>query len=416
MPNSENGILDGITVIDLSVFVTGGFATLMLANQCADVIKIERPDVGDSTRHTGPPFVDTDEYDGPGRSAAEQGESPYFWTVNYDKRSVELDLKTNEGLEALFDLLEEADVVVENFRPGTADRLGVGYDAVSAVNDEVVYCSMSAFGDSGPWSDRPGYDMIMQGLSGIMDVTGPEDGEPVKVGLPQTDLITAMWAAFGIVGALFRRERTGEGDRVELGMLDAALPWLTKQAGKSFAGVEPERMGTKDPVIAPYQTFPTSDGHLVVACANQKLFEELCAAIERPELVDDPRFTTNADRVDHLTELEAELSATFERRRTDEWIERLAEEERLPVGPVSSVGEALTNEQVEARNVVRTLDHPAVGEIDVLEHPLNFESATSGFDDAPPLLGEDTEAVFRKLGYSEAEIDRLSDAGAIPRE
>lgn len=414
MGSSSDRILDGITVIDLSTFVTGGFATLMLSNQGADVIKVERPGAGDDNRHSGPPFVDVGDYDGPGRTAAEQGESPYFWTVNYGKRSVELNLKRDEGLEALFDLFEEADIVVENFRPGTTERLGIGYDAVRSVNEDIVYCSISAFGDSGPWSDRPGYDLLVQGMSGIMDVTGPEDGEPVKVGLPQTDLITAMWAAFGIVSALFRRERTGEGDRIELGMLDATLPWLTKQAGKVFVGETPRRMGTKDPVLAPYQTCKTADGYLNVACGNQKLWEEFCAAIDRPDLADDPRFETNADRVAHMDKLEEELSAVLKERPTEAWVKLLAENKGLPVGPVYTVEEALTNEQVEARDVVQTLDHPAAGEINAIEHPLHFEHVNSGFEEAPPLLGEDTVDVFRELDYSEEQIDRLREAGAIP--
>jgi len=408
-------LLDDITVLDLTTFVTGNFATLMLSNQGADVIKVERPGVGDDNRYSGPPFVAADEeYDGPGRVPAEQGESPYFWTVNYDKRSVELDLKSEDGLAAFRDLVREADVVVENFRPGTAERLGVGYDDLREINRRLVYCSISAFGETGPWRERPGYDLLVQGMSGIMDVTGPEDGDPVKVGLPQTDLITAMWAAFGVMGALYRRERTGEGDRVELGMLDAALPWLTKQAGKAFVGDEPRRMGTKDPVLAPYQSYRTADGHLNVACANQKLWKELCRAIDREDLLEDARFETNSDRVTHMDDLEAELNETFSERTTDEWVELLAEEAGLPVGPVYDVDEALANEQVTARGVVTSEHHPAVGEIDVIEHPLNFENVESGFDGAPPLLGEDTEAVLEEAGYSEEEIERLREDDVIP--
>jgi crotonobetainyl-CoA:carnitine CoA-transferase CaiB-like acyl-CoA transferase len=413
-PNSDDAILEGITVVDLSTFVTGGFATLMLANQGAEVIKVERPEVGDDSRHSGPPFVDVSGYEGPGKSASPHGESPYFWTVNYDKRSVELNLKSEEGLEICHELIEDADVVVENFRPGTAERLGLGYDDVRERNPGVVYCSISAFGESGPWSDRPGYDLLVQGMSGIMSVTGEEGGDPVKVGLPQTDLITAMWAAFGVVGALYRRERTGEGERVELGMLDASLPWLTKQAGKAFVGEEPERMGTKDPVLAPYQSYPTADGYLNVACGNQKLWEGLCEEIGRADLLEDPRFESNADRVEHMDELEAELAETFTERTTDEWVERLAEDAGLPVGPVYEVNEALGNEQVEARDVVKELSHPAAGEIPSIDHPLNFEGAASGFDGAPPMLGEDTERVLERLGYSDDEIAELRGAGAIP--
>jgi len=407
-------ILDGYTVVDLSTFVTGGFATAMLANQGADVIKVEYPEEGDDSRHAGPPFVDVPESDGPGTVADERGESPYFWSVNHGKQSIELDLKTDHGLAALYDLVAEADVFVENFRPGTADRLGVGYETLRDVNDGIVYCSISGFGETGPWRDRPGYDQIVQGTSGVMSVTGPESGDPVKVGLPITDLVTAMWAAFGMLGALFRRERTGQGDRVEIGMHDAVLPLLTKQAGKAFAGEDTRPMGTKDPVLAPYQAYPTEDGHLNVACANQKLWRGLCDAIDRPELADDPRFETNADRVEHMDELEAELSGVFRQRTTDEWVEQLAEEAGLPVGPVYDIKDALHNEQTEARGMVTSVDHPAAGQIDVVEHPLNFAAAASGFDAAPPLLGEDTEAVLRRLGYDEASIEEMREAGAIP--
>jgi crotonobetainyl-CoA:carnitine CoA-transferase CaiB-like acyl-CoA transferase len=407
-------LLDGITVLDLTTFVTGGFATLMLANQGADVIKVERPHVGDDNRHSGPPFVETEGYDGPGVTASDRGESPYFWTVNYGKRSVELNLKTDEGRSALYELAAGADVFVENYRPGTADRLGIGYDDIRARNEGIIYCSISAFGETGPWSDRPGYDLLVQGTSGIMSVTGPEGDEPAKVGLPATDLITAMWTAFGVLGALYRRAETGEGERIELGMHDGALPWLTKQAGKAFVGEEPERMGTKDPVLAPYQAYPTADGYLNVACANQKLWRQLCAAIDRPELAEDDRFASNADRVEHMDDLEAELAATFEQRPTDAWVELLAEDHGLPVGPVLSVPEALEHEQTKARGVVSDLEHPAAGRIPVIEHPLRFETVDSGFERPPPLLGQDTEAVLRDVGYDGSELENLRDVGAIP--
>ncbi|SEW31318.1 CaiB/BaiF CoA transferase family protein [Halobacterium jilantaiense] len=390
--------LDGVTVLDLSTFVTGGFCSLMLANQGAEVVKVERPDAGDDNRHSGPPFVD--------------GESPYFWTVNYGKRSVELDLKTEAGLAALYDLAEEADVFIQNYRPGTAERLRVADDDIREVNEDIVYCAISAFGQTGPWSQRPGYDLLVQGMSGIMSVTGEPDSDPVKVGLPQTDLITGMWAAFGIVTALYRRALTGEGDSLELGMLDATLPWLTKQAGQVFVGEEPERMGTRDPVLAPYQTFETADGHLNVACLNQKLWRAFCETIDRPELADDERFETNADRVEHMDALEAELQAELEQRTTEEWMEILVEDAGIPAGPVYSVEEALHNEQTEARGMVTEMD--ARGKtIPVVEHPLNYERAETGFESPPPELGEHNREVFAELGYSDAEIDALADAGVF---
>jgi crotonobetainyl-CoA:carnitine CoA-transferase CaiB-like acyl-CoA transferase len=407
MPNK---ILDGVRVLDLTTFVTGGFATLMLANQGAEVVKVERPDAGDDNRHSGPPFVD--------------GESPYFWTVNYGKRSVELNLKSEEGREALYDLVEKADVFVQNYRPGTAERLDVDYESIREQNEDVVYCAISAFGQTGPWRKRPGYDLLVQGMSGIMSVTGEADGRPVKVGLPQTDLITGMWAGFGIVNALYKRERVPDdepgGEYIDLGMLDATLPWLTKQAGKVFAGEEPGRMGTKDPVLAPYQTYETADGHINVACLNQKLWRAFCDAIDRPDLPEDDRFETNADRVEHMDALEAEIEAELTRKTTDEWMQILVEDAGIPAGPVQSVEEALHNEQTEARGVVTEIedetDDGESREIPVIEHPLNYAHAESGFESAPPRLGEDNRDLFREIGYSEEAIERLAEKGVFGEE
>ncbi len=390
-------ILDNVTVLDLSTFVTGGFCTLMLANQGADVVKVERPDGGDPLRAAGPPFVD--------------GESPYFWTVNYDKRSVTLDLSTDAGREALHALAAESDVVVQNFRPGTAENLGVDYGTLREHAPDVVYCDISAFGATGPWRDRPGYDMLVQALSGIMHVTGEEGGPPVKVGLPITDLAAAMWAAFGVVGALYRRERTGEGDYVELGMLDAVLPWLTKQAGRVFAGEETERLGTRDPVLAPYRVFETAEGRLAVACLNDRVWLRLCEAIDRPDLADDERFATNADRVENADVLADELAAVFVEHTAAEWTELLAAA-NVPAGPVQSVRAALENEQTEARGSVGTVGE-GDREVPVVEHPLRYSGADSGFDAPPPDAGEHTRAVFAEAGLDDETVADLADRGAF---
>ena len=399
MPDPEGKILSDVTVLDLSTFVTGGFCSAMLANQGADVVKVEQPGYGDAIRHTGPPFM--------------QGESPYYWTVNYGKRSLELDLKNDEAKEALYDLAAEADVVLQNYRPGTAERLGVDYESIREHNEEIIYVAVSAFGQTGPWRERTGYDLLIQGMGGIMDVTGEEGRQPVKVGLPMTDLVTAMWAAFGVSTALYRRERTGEGEYLDLGMLEAVLPWLTKQAGQVFAGETPERMGTKDPVLAPYQTFETKDGYINICILNEKLWGELCEVLDRPDLPADERFETNADRVDHADELEAEIEATLAERTTEEWIEIIAEEGGIPAGPVHSVEEALYNPQIDARGTITEIDHPELGEVPVIEHPLKFEHADSGFELPPPLLGEHNRDVFRDLGYSEEQIDAMEEAGVF---
>jgi crotonobetainyl-CoA:carnitine CoA-transferase CaiB-like acyl-CoA transferase len=400
MPTPDGYVLDDLTVVDLSTFVTGGFCSLMLANQGADVIKVERPGAGDDIRHSGPPFID--------------GDSPYYWTVNYDKRSVELDLKSDAGLEALYDLVDEADVFLQNFRPGTAERLGLDYDTLAEYNEDVIYCSISAFGATGPWRERPGYDLLVQGLSGIMDVTGEEGGDPVKVGLPQTDLITAMWAAFGIMCALRRREHTGEGEYIDLGMLDAALPWLTKQAGKTFAGEETKRMGTRDPVLAPYQTFETGSGYINVAALNPKLWRGFCSAIGREDLPEDERFEENADRVENMDALETEIESTLAERSTDEWMDALVEA-GVPAAPVQGVAEALDNEQTEARGVMREFDRDGTT-VPVIEHPLNFRGAESGFRSPPPKLGEHTREVFADLGYDGDRLDELAAAGSYETE
>jgi crotonobetainyl-CoA:carnitine CoA-transferase CaiB-like acyl-CoA transferase len=395
-----NRFFEAVTVVDLSSYLTGSFAGSMLAYLGADVIKVERPGTGDPNRESAP-FVD--------------GESGYFWTVNYGKRSLELDLKSERGVELFHELTDEADVVIENFRPGTTERLGIDYESVAEHNPSVIYCSISGFGESGPLKHRPGYDLLMQGMSGIMSVTGEPDGRPLRVGIPLVDMITSMWAAFGIAGALYHRDQTGEGERIEIGMLDAAMPWLTKQAAKAFAGEPTHRLGTRDPVIAPYQIFETSDGYLALG-VNQRQWEQLCEALDRQDLREDERFRTNEDRVEHVDELAAELERVFGERTTDEWITYLTEEHSIPTGPVWSVEEALESDHIHARDVIGTLPHTAAGEQPVINHPLNFEHASGEFTRHAPVLGEHTREILDDLGYDEESIRELYANAVVSAE
>lgn len=400
MTGAAHKPLAGVTVLDCSTFVTGGFCTLILAHLGADVIKIEPPGRGDPLRASGPPF--------------RAGHSAYFLTVNSGKRSAAINLKHADGRALLLDLCATADVFVENFRPGTADRLGVGAEAVRARNPALVYCSISGFGQTGPWRDRPAYDQLIQGLSGLMAVTGEAGRPPVKVGVPISDLCAGMWGAVAVQAALLRRHRTGRGDAIDLAMFDGMLPWLTKQAGVWFAdGAEPAPMGSADPVIAPYRAVQTADGWLNLALANDRMWQGFCAAVARPDLTADERFASNAGRVEHRGALDAILDELLATRTTDEWVALLAEEHHLPVGPVLGVGAALEHPQAQARGAVTTLNHPDVGPLQVPDLPLRFADAASGFDRPPPRLGEHTDEIAAAAGRSATEIAALRAAEAI---
>jgi crotonobetainyl-CoA:carnitine CoA-transferase CaiB-like acyl-CoA transferase len=395
-----NAPFEDITVVDLSSYVTGSFPGSMLAYLGAEVVKVEQPGSGDPNRDSAP-FI--------------EGESGYFWTVNYGKRSLELNLKSDRGTELFHELANEADVVLENFRPGVTERLGIDYESVAEHNPEIIYCSISGFGESGPLKDRPGYDLLMQGMSGIMSVTGEPDGRPLRVGIPVVDLITAMWAGFGVAGALYRRQETGEGDRIEIGMLDAAMPWLTKQAAKAFAGEPTQRLGTRDPVIAPYQIFETADGYLALG-VNQRQWKQLCDALDREDLMEDERFRTNEDRVEHVDELAAELERVFAERTTEEWIEYLTEDHGIPTGPVWSIEEVLESEHINERGVIDSLPHTTAGEQPVINHPLNFENSSGSFERHAPVLGEHTREILDELGYDEETIDELYEDAVVTDE
>jgi formyl-CoA transferase len=391
--------LDGIRVIDLSRVLAGPFSTMLLADMGAEVIKVEEPGKGDDTR-AWPAFVG--------------GESTYFMSVNRGKKSVTLDLKPAAGKTVLRKLLAGADVLVENFRPGTLARLGFGWDAVHALNPRLVYCSISGFGESGPEAGRPGYDLIVQGESGIMDLTGFPDGPPVKVGNSIADLAAGTMAAHGVVLALFARERTGRGQRVEIAMLEVMAALLTYQ-GQAYltTGANPRRRGNQHPSIVPYEVFEAADGYLTVGVANNSLWGRFCRAIGHPELATDPRFDTDAKRVEHRDTLVPLLGHIFRTAPAAEWLARL-EGAGVPAGKIKSVGESLESPHLAARGAIVTVMHPAAGPLRMVAPPIRLHGTPAETGVPPPLLGEHTEEVLTKLlGYSSDALQELRAAGVV---
>jgi crotonobetainyl-CoA:carnitine CoA-transferase CaiB-like acyl-CoA transferase len=399
MVSAQPGSLHGVRVLDLTRVLAGPFCTQILADHGADVWKIEKPGDGDETRAFGPPFVG--------------GESTYFLSINRNKRSVAVDAKDPRGRALLHRLAAEADVVVENFRPGAASRLGLGPE-LREKYPRLVYCSISGYGQDGPWRERAGYDLAVQGLSGLQSLTGDPDGMPTKVGTSIADLVSGMYAAQGILLALVRRERTGQGDTVDVGMLDAVLSLLTYQGSALLnAGKAPSRLGNRHPSICPYETFPAADGHFNLAVANDSQWRKLCAAIARPALQDDPRFATNPARVSHRDALFAELCATFGTRSAADWLATLRAHD-VPCGEILSVGEALSLDVAAARQMVVPIDHPAAGAIRVPGVPVKLAEAPGQVREPPPTLGQHTDAVLREvLGLTETELEPLRREGVI---
>ena len=332
------GALDGIKVLDLSRVLAGPYGTQILADHGAEVWKVEIPGKGDDTRAFGPPF--------------QNGESAYFMSVNRNKRSITINMKSNDGIEIIKNLLLKADVLIENFRPGTLDKFGLDADSALKMNPRLIYCSVSGFGQTGPWSRKPGYDLAIQGMGGIMSLTGEPDGPPTKVGTSIADIISGIYAAQGILLALVARNKTGRGQKIDISMLDGQISLLTYQAGIYFAeGKSPMRKGNQHPTICPYETFKTKDGYLNLAVGNDKLWLSFCELINRPDLKSDERFTTNPKRVACRNILFPILSEIFSTRSTAEWIS-LLEKAGIPAGPIFTVEEVLEHEQTKARKMV----------------------------------------------------------------
>jgi crotonobetainyl-CoA:carnitine CoA-transferase CaiB-like acyl-CoA transferase len=390
--------LENIKVVDLTRTLAGPFCTMMLGDMGADVVKIEEPEQGDETRSWTPFW---------------NGESTQFVSFNRNKRSMTINLKEQEGVNIVLALAEKADVVIESFRAGTLDRMGLGYDAIKELKPDIIYCSISGYGRTGPLSEKPGYDLLIQAYSGLMGLTGEPDGRPLRVGFSLVDLFTGMMAYGSIVTALYHRQQTGQGQWIEAALLDGQVAALSYHATAYLAtGVEPQRMGSGHPSLVPYQSFSASDGFFIVGVANQGLWQRFCRAIECPDLMEDPRFKTNDDRVAHRTECVQVLSEIFQARTVAEWVDVIGGA-GVPCGPINRVSEVVNDPQVLARNMLTDIPHPNVPDLRVPYSPLKLTKTPPSVRHHPPLLGQHNEEVLTELGYTGEQIAGLRERGVI---
>ncbi|ARF17802.1 formyl-CoA transferase [Sporosarcina ureae] len=387
--------LQGIKIIDLTRILSGPYITMTLADLGAEVIKIESPE-GDNTRQWGPPFIGED--------------STYYQSINRNKKSLVLNLKTEKGKGIFLDLIKDADVVIENFKPKTIDKLGIGYDVLQEYNPRIILASISGFGQTGPYAEKPGYDILATGMGGFLSVTGEPDGPPVKAGFSIADLGTGMWAGFGILVALWNREKSGEGQWVDLSLLDTMVSWQTYIASNYFSTEKnPKRLGGAHPNIVPYQIFEASDGHFVVAVGNEIMWKKFVGKLNFDALRS-KKFELNKDRVENREELILILNDIFKDKPKEEWIKTF-ESINIPSGPVNEISEVFSDPQVIEREMVYEKEDPETGPVKFLGTPLKFSKTPSKFKNFPPKLGEHSNEILKQLGYTNEEIEKLEQEG-----
>ncbi len=390
--------LDSLKVIDASQILAGPYCTMLLADMGADVIKVEKPTGGDDTRRMGPPFIN--------------GESAAFLAMNRNKRSIVLNLKSDDGVTAIKRLLSDADVFIENYRAGAMDRAGLGYDALSKINPALIYCSISGFGRTGPYSQRAGFDLVAQGMSGVMSFTGIPNSPPVKVGVPMADLNAGLYAAYGILTAYINRLKTGAGQYLEVSILEAAIAYTVWESSSYWAtGNTPGPLGSAHRLSAPYQALRTSDGYINLGAPNQSNWERLCQAIGRADLLDQPQYADNAGRLTNQTQLESDLEQTFAQHSTDHWMEVL-NRAGVPCGPIYDMQQVWDDPHVASREMRVDLEHPAAGTVPNIGLAAKLYGSPGSIRTAAPQLGQHTHEVLADAGYPDAEIDRMFTDGA----
>lgn len=404
--------LSHLKILDLSRVLAGPWCTQNLADLGADVIKVERPESGDDTRHWGPPFLKDEQ----GR---ETSEAAYYLAINRNKRSITLDISHPQGQAIIRELVKSCDVVIENYKVGQLKKYGLDYESLKAIKPDLIYCSITGFGQTGPYAHRAGYDFIVQGMGGFMSVTGEREdlpgGGPQKAGVAIADIFTGMYATSAILAALIHRDQTGEGQAIDLALLDVQVATMANVASNYLiSGVAPKSWGNASPNIVPYQTFKASDGWIIVATGNDNQFRHFVEAGGQACLADDPRFASNPERVTHREVLIPLLQSMVAQKTKQEWIS-LLETAGVPCGPINNFQEVFENEQVQARELKMTLPHPLAGSVPLVRSPMRLSKTPVVEKSAPPLLGEHTREILHDLGMDEASIQRLEQQGIVGR-